>query len=53
VRVQDDGRGGAAPEPSGGLAGLADRIAAPGGRLELESAPGEGTRLEVVLPCGS
>jgi signal transduction histidine kinase len=53
VRVQDDGRGGAAPEPSGGLAGLADRIAAHGGRMELESAPGEGTRLEVVLPCGS
>ena len=53
VSVQDDGRGGAAPEPSGGLAGLADRIAAHGGEMALESRPGEGTRLEVVLPCGS
>ena len=53
VRVEDDGRGGAVPEPAGGLAGLADRIAAHGGRMELESRPGEGTRLEVELPCGS
>ena len=53
VRVEDDGRGGAVPEPAGGLAGLADRIAAHGGHMELESRPGEGTRLEVELPCGS
>ena len=53
VRVEDDGRGGAAAEPAGGLAGLADRVAAHGGRMALESAPGAGTRIEVVLPCGS
>jgi signal transduction histidine kinase len=53
VSVEDDGRGGASPEPAGGLAGLADRIAAHGGEMVLESRPGKGTRLEVVLPCGS
>jgi len=53
VRVEDDGRGGAAPDPAGGLAGLADRVAAHGGRMALDSAPGAGTRIEVVLPCGS
>ncbi len=53
VRVEDDGRGGAAPDPAGGLAGLADRVAAHGGHMALDSAPGAGTRIEVVLPCGS
>ena len=53
VRVEDDGRGGAVPEPAGGLAGLADRVAAHGGEMTLESRSHEGTRLEVVLPCGS
>ncbi|HTI33022.1 MAG TPA: sensor histidine kinase [Miltoncostaea sp.] len=53
VRVADDGRGGATAETAGGLAGLADRVAAHGGRMALESAPGAGTRIEVVLPCGS
>lgn len=53
VRVEDDGRGGAAPDPAGGLAGLADRVAAHGGEMALRSAPGAGTRIEVVLPCGS
>jgi signal transduction histidine kinase len=53
VRVEDDGRGGAAPDAAGGLAGLADRVAAHGGRMALQSAPGAGTRIEVVLPCGS
>ncbi len=53
VSVADDGCGGAAAEPAGGLAGLADRVAAHGGDMALTSPPGEGTRLEVVLPCGS
>lgn len=53
VSVADDGCGGAAPDPAGGLAGLADRVAAHGGEMALESPPGHGTRLEVVLPCGS
>jgi signal transduction histidine kinase len=53
VRVVDDGRGGATVPSGGGLAGLADRVAAHGGSMELHSAPGDGTRLEVTLPCGS
>lgn len=53
VRIADDGCGGAVPEPAGGLAGLADRVAAHGGDMALTSPPGGGTRLEVVLPCGS
>jgi signal transduction histidine kinase len=50
VRVADDGAGGADPRKGSGLRGLADRVEALGGRLVLESAPGAGTRIEVVLP---
>lgn len=53
VRVVDDGCGGARAQADGGLVGLADRVAAVGGHLRLRSAPGEGTVLEAVLPCGS
>ncbi|HEX2300369.1 MAG TPA: sensor domain-containing protein, partial [Pseudonocardiaceae bacterium] len=45
VRVVDDGRGGAHPGKGHGLAGLADRLAALGGRLALDSPPGGPTRL--------
>lgn len=51
VRVQDDGVGGA--DPAGrGLRGLADRVEAVGGHLDVRSAPGAGTSLTGVLPCG-
>lgn len=53
VSVADDGVGGAMSVAGGGLAGLADRVAAHGGSLQLESPPGAGTRVEVVLPCAS
>jgi signal transduction histidine kinase len=53
VSVADDGVGGAVSVAGGGLAGLADRVAAHGGSLQLESPPGAGTRVEVVLPCAS
>jgi signal transduction histidine kinase len=49
LRVADDGRGGADPRGSG-LVGLADRVAALGGRLAVSSPPGEGTRIEAELP---
>ena len=48
--IADDGRGGAQPDPEGGLQGLADRVAAVGGTLEVQSPPGEGTRLIVTIP---
>ncbi|GHF06888.1 sensor histidine kinase [Streptomyces fumanus] len=51
VEVSDDGRGGADPA-GGGLRGLADRVAAIGGTLEVSSAPGDGTRIRAELPCG-
>jgi signal transduction histidine kinase len=48
VRVSDDGRGGATLPPR---SGLADRVAALGGRLKIESPVGRGTLVEAALPC--
>ena len=53
IEVSDDGAGGADPAHGGGIDGLADRAAAVGGTLAVESAPGAGTRLCAELPCGS
>jgi PAS domain S-box-containing protein len=52
ITVSDDGRGGAAADQAGGsgLAGLADRVAAIGGTLVVESPPGKGTRVRATLP---
>ena len=52
VVVGDDGRGGADPEGSG-LAGLRARVEALDGRLTVLSPVGEGTVLEVGIPCVS
>ena len=48
--VADDGAGGATPGAGSGLHGLVDRLEALGGRLEVESAPGAGTRLRASIP---
>ena len=50
IEVRDDGKGGARATPGSGLAGLADRVGALDGVLEVESPPGEGTLLRAVLP---
>ncbi len=50
VRVRDNGRGGADFGDGSGLVGLTDRVEALGGRLLLQSPPGEGTTLEITLP---
>jgi signal transduction histidine kinase len=50
VRVEDDGRGGAAAVPGGGLAGLAARVSAVDGTLNVTSPPGGPTHVEAVLP---
>jgi signal transduction histidine kinase len=50
VEVCDDGIGGARGGDTTGLGGLEDRVSAFGGRLVLESAPGEGTRVCALLP---
>jgi len=49
IEVRDDG-GGGADARGPGLQGLADRAAALGGRLEIESPVAGGTRLTAVLP---
>jgi hypothetical protein len=49
--VHDDGVGGADPEAGSGLAGLADRVTALGGRLLVESPPGGGTVVRAELPA--
>jgi signal transduction histidine kinase len=51
VEVADDGVGGADPKRGTGLRGLADRVAALGGRLEVESPAGAGTRVIASIPC--
>ncbi len=50
VRVTDDGRGGARPDASGGLRGLAERIRTVDGRLQISSPRGGPTVVTVELP---
>jgi signal transduction histidine kinase len=49
VEVRDDGVGGARPGDRG-LTGLADRVAAFGGQLRIESPPNGGTLLAAAIP---
>jgi signal transduction histidine kinase len=48
--IVDDGMGGADPQTGSGLTGLMDRVDALGGRMEISSPPGQGTRMLVELP---
>lgn len=50
VTIADNGRGGADPARGTGLRGLVDRVNAVGGRLEVSSPAGQGTRLCARLP---
>jgi signal transduction histidine kinase len=50
LQVADNGAGGADPNRGTGLRGLADRVEALGGRLELHSPPGRGTLLTASIP---
>jgi two-component system, NarL family, sensor histidine kinase DevS len=52
VIVADDGRGfdPATTERSFGLVGMEERVTLPGGKLEIESAPGRGTEVRAELP---
>jgi PAS domain S-box-containing protein len=50
VEVVDDGVGGADTGAGSGLVGLADRVEALSGRLEVESPRGEGTRVRAFIP---
>jgi signal transduction histidine kinase len=51
IAVADDGVGGADPDRGSGLRGLADRLAALNGELEVESAVGAGTKVQARIPC--
>ena len=51
VDVVDDGVGGASSERGSGLRGLADRVEALGGTLEVSSPVGLGTRVRAEIPC--
>jgi signal transduction histidine kinase len=52
VEVRDDGIGGASADGGSGLRGLADRVEALGGSLQVWSPRGGGTRLRAEIPCG-
>jgi signal transduction histidine kinase len=53
LSVSDDGCGGAVVTPGSGLAGLSDRVAALGGRVDVRSTTDAGTTIVAELPCGS
>ena len=57
ARVHDDGRGfdaGSAPQPGHyGVTGIHERAEEVGGRLELRSAPGRGTTVELWIPLAA
>jgi signal transduction histidine kinase len=51
VQIVDDGVGGANSEQGTGLRGLADRVEALGGRLQVWTPRGGGTRVRAAMPC--
>ena len=50
VMVSDDGVGGADPSAGSGLRGLAARVEALNGRLDVDSPPRRGTRIRAEIP---
>jgi signal transduction histidine kinase len=50
LAIRDDGIGGADLSQGSGLLGLRDRVEALGGKLQVDSPAGSGTRLLVQLP---
>ena len=50
LAIRYDGVGGADPSQGTGLVGLADRVEALGGRLEIVSPPRSGTSLSIEIP---
>ena len=52
IEIDDDGAGGARAGRGSGLQGIADRVEALGGKLQIESDP-SGTRVRAEIPCAS
>jgi signal transduction histidine kinase len=50
LAARDDGRGSARLEPGNGLSGIAERIAALGGTVEVRGEAGQGVQLVVEVP---
>ena len=50
LSIRDDGVGGVDHSGGSGLVGLRDRVEAVGGRLDVRSAPGQGTQVTADLP---
>ncbi|MDX6391743.1 MAG: hypothetical protein QOJ73_2806, partial [Streptosporangiaceae bacterium] len=50
LSIRDDGSGGADPTRGSGLIGLADRVDALGGTIDVASPVGQGTTLVITLP---
>jgi signal transduction histidine kinase len=50
LSVRDDGVGGADPRQGSGLLGLADRVHALGGAIEVRSPSGHGTEIDITVP---
>jgi signal transduction histidine kinase len=53
IAVEDNGQGfhqGAVPVDHDGLLNIQQRLADLGGRVELQSAPGQGTRVRIIAP---
>jgi PAS domain S-box-containing protein len=50
LSIRDDGIGGADPMGGSGLVGIADRVQALGGSVEVRSRPGHGTLITAELP---
>jgi signal transduction histidine kinase len=53
IEVGDDGVGGATMNGGSGLRGLADRVEAVGGRIDVRSDPGAGSTVHAEIPCAS
>jgi signal transduction histidine kinase len=53
IEVRDDGVGGATMGGGSGLLGLADRVEAVGGRIDVRSEPGSGSVVLAEIPCAS
>ncbi|MDP9331273.1 MAG: histidine kinase [Actinomycetota bacterium] len=53
IEVRDDGVGGATMNGGSGLRGLADRVEAVGGRIDVRSEPGVGSTVHAEIPCAS
>jgi signal transduction histidine kinase len=53
IDVRDDGVGGATLRNGSGLRGLADRVEAVGGWIDVRGEPGDGSTVHAEIPCAS